>query len=130
MQMNANQTPEGVLAIQTLAMPSDTNANGDIFGGWLVSQMDLAGGIVAKQRAQSRVVTVSIHQMIFNKPVQVGDVISCYAHIEKIGRTSMTIKITVYKRQAHGDAFTQVTEGIFTYVAIDEMGKAIPVDRT
>lgn len=86
----------GEITIQTLAMPADTNPNGDVFGGWLVSQMDLAAGVLAKRVSQGRVVTVAINSMTFLKPVHVGDVISCYAKLLKTGRTSMTIDIDVW----------------------------------
>lgn len=121
--------PQGTLALQTVAMPADTNANGDIFGGWLVSQMDLGGGIIAKQRARQRVVTVAIESIIFHKPVRVGDIVSCYAEILKIGRTSMQICVTVWSMQPHAIAFERVTEGLFTYVAIDEQGAPTPIDK-
>ena len=113
----------GELAIQTLAMPADTNANGDIFGGWLVSQMDLAGAVCAKQRASSRVVTIAIDAMVFHLPVKVGDLVCCYTDITKVGMTSITVKIEAWSiSHANGD-IQQVTEGIFTYVAITAEGK-------
>lgn len=119
---------KGQLAIQTLAMPANTNANGDIFGGWLVSQMDLAGGIIAKQRARGRITTVAINSMVFHQPVHVGDVVCCYAVIEKIGRTSMTIKVEVYVHRDKSGTEIKVTEGDFIYVAIDDNGRPRPVD--
>ena len=117
------RTPKGELAIQTLAMPANTNANGDIFGGWLVSQMDLAAGVLAKKVACGRVATVSIHSMSFLKPVHVGDVISCYVSLQKVGRTSMTINVEVWVLPAAQSAIYQVTEGVFVFVAIDKDGK-------
>lgn len=122
--------PTGELVIRTLAMPKDTNANGDIFGGWLVSEMDLGGAILAKNISQSRVVTVAIDKMIFHYPVKVGDVVCCYAELLKKGNTSMTIKIQSWSIPYQGQKRNLVTEGIFTYVAINEQGKPIPVDRT
>lgn len=108
------------LAIRTIAMPRDTNPNGDIFGGWLVSQMDLAAGIVASVRARGRVVTVAIDSLTFHKPVFVGDEVSCYANLERVGRTSMAIKVEVWVRRALTKNTRKVTEGTFTFVAIDE----------
>ena len=102
-------------------MPSDTNTHGDIFGGWLMSQMDLAGGIAAGQRAKGRIVTVAVEQMVFHLPVKVGNVVSCYSEIIKIGRTSIKIKIEVWaQRHDDLDEPAKVTEGIFTYVALDK----------
>lgn len=120
---------KGQLAIQTLAMPAHTNANGDIFGGWLVSQMDLAGAIIGKQLALSRVVTVAIDSMIFHLPVAVGDLICCYGDVLKVGRTSMTIKIEVWRICMKTNEQHRVTDGIFTYVAIDDNGKPQAVKR-
>lgn len=108
------------LAIRTIAMPRDTNPNGDMFGGWLVSQMDSAAGKVASVRARGRVVTVAIDSLTFHKPVFVGDEVSCYAHLLRIGRTSMAIKVEVWVRRALTNNICKVTEGTFTFVAIDE----------
>lgn len=116
-------SPKGEVTIQTLAMPADTNANGDIFGGWLVSQMDLAAGVLAKKLAQGRVATVAIHSMTFLKPVHVGDVITCYVELVKQGKTSMTIAVQVWSETLATRRKYQVTEGIFVFVAIDEHGK-------
>lgn len=116
-------TPKGELAIQTLAMPASTNANGDIFGGWLVSQMDLAAGILAKRLALGRVATVAIHSMSFLKPVHVGDLVSCYVNLVKQGNTSMTICVEVWAHPATQRDAYQVTEGVFVFVAIDEEGR-------
>ncbi len=115
--------PKGKITIQTLAMPADTNANGDIFGGWLVSQMDLAGGVLAKELSKGRVATVAIDSMTFLKPVHVGDVISCYADAIKTGNSSMTIHIEVWAKPASMSCQYSVTKGTFVYVAIDEHGK-------
>ncbi|PWY56587.1 acyl-CoA thioester hydrolase YciA [Legionella qingyii] len=122
-------TPQGELAIQTLAMPADTNANGDIFGGWIVSQMDLAAGILAKRLALGRVVTVAIHSMSFLKPVHVGDLVSCYVTLVKQGNTSMTFRVEVWAHPATQNETYQVTEGVFVFVAIDEKGKARQVPK-
>lgn len=118
-----NQTPAGELAIQTLAMPMNTNPHGDIFGGWLVSQMDLAAGILAKQFSKGRAATVAIDSMSFLHPVHVGDVVSCYVDLIRTGNTSLTIKVEVWKEVFVTGEKLQVTEGIFTFVAIDEAGR-------
>lgn len=108
-------------ALRTIAMPADTNPNGDIFGGWLLAQMDLAGGVVALRRAGGRVATVGIEAMTFHKPVIVGDEVSCFAHVEKVGRTSIRVRVETWvKRPRHEDEAIKVTEGVFTYVAIGE----------
>ena len=118
---NANSDPEGVLTSRTVAMPRDTNTHGDIFGGWLLSQMDLAGGVAAGRAAKGRVVTVAVKEMVFHLPVKVGNVVSCYALVINIGKTSITVKIEAWA-QRHDvlDEASKVTEGMFTYVAIDE----------
>ena len=120
---------KGELAIKTIAMPANTNANGDIFGGWLVAQMDLAGSIIAIQRANARVTTVAIDKMVFHKPVHIGNTISCYGKILRVGNTSLAIKIEVWKVGLYTNEAQSVTEGIFTYVAIDKHGKSQPVDK-
>ncbi|EJL6344908.1 acyl-CoA thioester hydrolase YciA [Vibrio cholerae] len=123
-----NQTvnsPKGQLLLRTLAMPADTNANGDIFGGWIMSQLDLAGGILAKEISCGRIVTVSVSSITFKKPVKVGDVVCCYGECTKIGRTSMSINLEVWvkpvKEEGVGERF-QVCEATFNYVAIDANG--------
>lgn len=119
--------PQGQLAIQTIAMPADTNANGDIFGGWLVSQMDLAGAVIAKQHAHGRVVTVAIDSMSFHQPVQVGDLVCCYGAVVKVGTTSMTIRVEVWTISMTTEELCHVTEGNFIYVAIDDKGAPRPI---
>lgn len=114
-------------ALRAIAMPADTNQRGDIFGGWLLSQMDLAGGIAAIRRSRGRVATVAITSMTFKRPVFVGDEVSCYAEVVKVGHTSMTIKIESWVRRGVGDDAIKVTEGIFSYVAIDEQRRPRPV---
>ena len=116
-------------AIRTIAMPADTNPHGDIFGGWLVCQMDLAGATVATRRAGGRVVTIAITAMVFHRPVCVGDEVSCYASVAKTGNTSTTIKIESWARRARGADTVpiKVTEGIFTYVKVDADGHPVPV---
>lgn len=110
-------------SIRTLAMPADTNPNGDIFGGWLMSQMDIAGGVSAHARAGGRVVTVGVEAMTFHSPVRVGDVVCCYTDIINTGRTSLTVVVEVWVlRQQDPDNRVKVTEGTYTYVAIDAAG--------
>ena len=116
-------------ALRTIAMPADTNANGDMFGGWLLAQMDLAGSVIATQTSKSRVATVGIQAMSFKRPVLVGDEVSCYTRIEKIGHTSITVHIETWARRARRGEIAKVTEGLFTYVAIGEDHKPIPVNR-
>lgn len=121
-------TPEGrIPAVRTLAMPADTNPAGDIFGGWLLAQMDVAGGIVAYGRAQGRVATVAVDAMTFHAPVYVGDVVSCYAEVVKVGRSSLTVQIETWVQRARTGDPVKVTEGRFTFVAISEDGKPRPV---
>jgi len=110
-------------AIRTVAMPADANANGDIFGGWVLSQMDLAGGAIASQVSQGRTVTVAIEAMTFHKPVFVGDLVSCYAEAVKKGRTSITVKIDTYATRRLSGEVVRVTEGTFVYVAINDQGR-------
>jgi len=112
------------LAIRVMAMPADTNAAGDIFGGWLMSQVDIAGSIIARRRADGRTVTVAVDSFQFRQPVFVGDVISCYAKITRVGRTSMTINVKAFaERQQENHEILLVTEADLTYVAVDENRK-------
>jgi len=120
MSTDRQEPPDSEPALRTTAMPADTNADGDIFGGWLLSQMDLAGANVATRRADCRVATVGIDGMSFHKPVYVGDELSCYATIERTGNTSLTVDIEAWVRRSRRQEFVLVTEGIFTYVALDE----------
>ena len=125
------QTPGGMMVLRTVAMPKDTNPNGDIFGGWIMAQMDIAAGIVAKQVARSRAATVAVDAIRFLRPVGVGNVVTCYGKLERIGNTSMTIKVEVWATLAD-QAIEQehcVTEAAFTFVAIDDDGRPIPVKR-
>ncbi len=121
--------PHGELVIRTIAMPAYTNSNGDIFGGWLVSQMDLGGAIYARNICRSRVTTVAIDAMVFLNPVHVGDIVNCHASLVKVGRTSMKIDVEAWVQRASDGSLVRVTEGIFTYVAIDEKGRPQPVHR-
>ncbi len=120
------RTPQGEMVLRTLAMPADTNANGDIFGGWVMSQMDMGGAILAKEIAEGRVVTVRVDGMTFLKPVAVGDVVSCYARCIKIGNSSITINVEVWIKKVSSEPIGQrycTTEAVFIYVAIDDQGK-------
>ncbi|MFN7132444.1 MAG: acyl-CoA thioesterase [Myxococcales bacterium] len=123
----SDHDPRGEPAIRVLAMPADTNANGDIFGGWLMSQMDIAGATVAIRRAQGRVVTVAVDAMTFHLPVYVGDIVSCYGRVVKVGRTSVQVHIEAWARRGRGSTEEKVTEGTFTYVAIGEDRKSRPL---
>lgn len=116
-------------SLRTIAMPKDANANGDVFGGWMLSQMDLAGSVIAHQTAKTRVATIGIEAMSFQKPVFIGDEISCYCRVERIGRTSITIHIETWARGRLDEKARKVTEGKFTYVAIDQNRQPIPVIR-
>lgn len=111
------------LAMLTTAMPADTNPSGDIFGGWLMSQMDLAAGNIAARVSRGRVATIAVDGMLFLKPVQVGDEVSVYAKLLSVGRTSMKIKVDAYRRPRESLEKTRVTEGTFTFVAIDAEGR-------
>jgi acyl-CoA thioesterase YciA len=120
--------PQGTLTLQTIAMPADTNANGDIFGGWLMAQMDLGSSVLARGRARGRVATVAVEAMTFHRPVQVGDVVSIHAEMQREGGTSMVIGIEVWAlRQPSGMRF-KVTEATFVFVAVDDTGakRALP----
>lgn len=125
--MTEAKRPAGEPAIRTVAMPADTNPNGDIFGGWLMAQMDIAGSVAAVRRAKGRVATVAVAGMSFHKPVLVGDLVSCYAAIAKIGRTSMTITVETWIDRRSGESY-QVTEGTFVYVALDDQGRPRAVE--
>ncbi|MBQ0796455.1 MULTISPECIES: acyl-CoA thioesterase [Zhongshania] len=120
--------PTGELALQTVAMPADTNPSGDIFGGWLMSQMDLAGSITASRRAGGRVATVAVDAMAFMTPVRVGAVVSCYTEILDVGRSSIRVRVEVWITSLHQDEPAKVTEGEFVFVAIDGNGRTRVVD--
>ncbi|TGD72764.1 acyl-CoA thioesterase [Mangrovimicrobium sediminis] len=124
-----NPTPQGDLALQTVAMPRDTNPSGDIFGGWLVSQMDLAGMVTASEVAGGRVATVAIEGMAFLTPVHVGAVVSCYCDVLEIGRSSIRIVVEVWINSKHDGEPIKVTEGDFVFVAIDETGRTRAIKR-
>jgi len=115
--------------IRTAPAPADMNGNGDIFGGWVMAQMDIAGGIAAARVAQGRVATVAVAGMTFNKPIKVGDVVSIYGDVERIGNTSVSIKLeTIVQRRLDPEPI-KVTEGIFVFVAIDDQGRPRPIPK-
>lgn len=115
--------PRGTLCLQTIAMPGDANPNGDIFGGWLVSQMDLAAGVAARKRAQGRTATVAIDAMVFLRPVKVGDIVGFYTEILSTGRSSMKIMVEVWTEHDTSGAYTKLTEGLFTFVSLNDQGR-------
>jgi acyl-CoA thioesterase YciA len=121
--IDTNPIPHGDLALQTVAMPKDTNPSGDIFGGWLMSQMDIAGMVTASEVAEGRVATVAIDGMAFLTPVHVGAVVSCYCDVLEIGRSSIRIMVEVWINSKHDGEPIKVTEGEFVFVAIDENGR-------
>ena len=123
----AEERPTGDLTVRTIAMPADTNANGDIFGGWVLSQMDQAGGIAGVERAQGRVVTVAVEAMTFIRPVRVGDVLCVYTRVDRVGRTSMKIHLEAWARRFQTQFREKVTEATFTFVAIDDEGRPRPI---
>jgi acyl-CoA thioesterase YciA len=113
--------------VRTLAMPADTNPSGDIFGGWVLAQMDIAAGMVAAQRAHGRVATAALDGMSFHRPVFVGDIVSCYARVTRVGRSSMTVQVDTFARRGRTGEEVKVTSGRFTLVAIDDQGRPRPV---
>ncbi|MDH0032635.1 MULTISPECIES: acyl-CoA thioesterase [unclassified Acinetobacter] len=114
--------PEGTLSLQNIAMPADTNWSGDVFGGWIVSQMDLAGAIHVERFSKGRCATIAINQMTFLVPVKVGNVISCYTKILKVGNTSVQVQIEVWNSHDDSREPVRITEGVFTFVAVDVNG--------
>ncbi|MEM7021594.1 MAG: acyl-CoA thioesterase [Pseudomonadota bacterium] len=118
---------KGQPAVRTLAMPADTNPSGDIFGGWVIAQMDIAAGVVAAQRAHGRVATVALDGIHLHLPIYVGDLVSCHADVVRIGRSSMTIKVETFATRSTTGEEVKVTEGHFTMVAIDAEGRPRPV---
>jgi acyl-CoA thioesterase YciA len=119
--------PHGALTLQTIAMPGDTNANGDIFGGWLMAQMDLGSSVLARSRACGRVATVAVEAMAFHRPVHVGDVVSIHAEMVREGTTSMTIDVEVWVTRQPSGQRLKVTEAKFIFVAVDEAGRKRPL---
>lgn len=126
--MKNDEKPTGVLTLRTLAMPGDANAAGDIFGGWVMAQMDLACGIRAAERAHGRVVTAAVKEMVFKKPVKIGDTLGIYIDIVKVGRTSMTLQVDAWVQRYLSPIIEKVTDAKIVMVAIDEDGnpKSIP----
>ena len=135
MKHDETEEPQGELLLRTLAMPADTNPHGDIFGGWIMSQMDIAGGILAKEISCARTVTVAVDSIVFIRPVQVGDVVCCYGDVLKIGTTSIKISLEVWVKKASqigndmGQIRFKVTKAAFTYVAMDNNGKKQAINR-
>ena len=127
--MDDDTEPKGDLILRTIAMPSDVNMNGDIFGGWVLSQMDIAAGIVSREISQGRSATIAVDAMKFIRPVAIGDVLCVYAQLLRVGRSSMAIEIEAWVRRGTIGAREKVTEAIFTFVAIDENGAPRPVPR-
>jgi acyl-CoA thioesterase YciA len=126
--MNENiHGPVGELTLRTLAMPSDANAAGDIFGGWVMAQMDLACGIRAAERAKGRVVTAAVKEMSFAKPMKIGDTLCIYTHIQRVGRTSMVLKVEAWAQRYLSDLMEKVTDAEFVMVALDKAGSPTPV---
>lgn len=118
------------LSLRVVALPSDANGSGDIFGGWIMSQVDIAGSIPAVRRARGRVVTVAVNSMEFHKPVYINDLVSCYARILKVGRTSITVAVDVYaQRNPESEDCVPVTRATLTYVAVDREGRPRPVEK-
>ena len=124
---NTGEAPRGDLTVRLIAMPADTNANGDIFGGWVLSQMDQAGGIAGVERAQGRVVTVKLDALTFIRPVRVGDVLCVYTAVDSVGRTSMKIHVEAWAQRFRTQLSEKVTVGAFTFVAVDDDGKPTPI---
>ena len=129
MTADAETEPQGALTIRTLAMPADTNPSGDIFGGWVMSQMDIAGAIAAVERVRGRVVTVAVEAMTFIAPVKVGDILCVYTTVERVGTTSITISMEAWARRNRIDERVKVTAGRFVYVALGEDGMKRPVSQ-
>lgn len=125
--MNAASKPNGELTLRTLAMPGDANAAGDIFGGWVMAQMDLSCGIRAAERARGRVVTAAVKEMAFAMPVKIGDTLCIYTDIVNVGRTSMTLKVEAWAQRYLSHVMEKVTDAIFVMVALDSTGKPTPV---
>ena len=122
-------TDRGEPTIRTVPMPADSNANGDIFGGWVLSQMDIAGGVLASRTAQGRTATVAITAMAFVQPIKIGDLVSVYGEVTRIGRTSITVRMETVVQRRLDPTPIRVTEGTFVYVAIDENGQPRPVPK-
>ena len=129
MSESAIEGPRGELTVRLIAMPRDTNANGDIFGGWVLTQMDQAGGIAAVEKARGRVVTIAIDAMTFIRPVKVGDVLCVYTAVDHVGRTSMKVHIEAWAKRFRTQHREKVTDATFTFVAVDDSGRPRPVSQ-
>ncbi len=127
--MSAKTLERKTASLRTLAMPAHANPSGDIFGGWIMSQMDIAGGIFAYELAQGRVATVAVDAMAFHLPVYVGDVVSCYCDLKQVGTTSIAVEVETWVRRRATRQLEKVTEGCFTFVAIDQDGRPRPVPK-
>jgi acyl-CoA thioesterase YciA len=133
--MSANTSPAGVqlptdeeLVLKVIPMPADSNANGDIFGGWVMAQVDLAGSVIPARYTRGRMATVAVNEFIFKQPVRVGDILTFFSKLVRIGRTSITVKVEVYaERFSAQGRYVKVTEASLTYVAIDEQGRPRPI---
>ena len=129
--MSTNTSPPGIqlptdqeLVLKVIPMPADCNSNGDIFGGWVMAQVDLAGSVLPARYTQGRMATVAVNEFIFKQPVRVGDILSFFSKVTRIGRTSITVKVEVYAERFHTQGrYVKVTEASLTYVAIDDNGK-------
>ncbi len=129
--MIEDELPAAQPAIRVVAMPADTNARGDIFGGWIMSHVDIAGSICAQKAVAGRVVTVAVNAFQFRRPVFVGDLISCYGRVLRIGTTSITVAVEVYaERESLGRGCIRVTEATLTYVHVDDQGNPVPIGKT
>ncbi|MAS08431.1 MAG: acyl-CoA thioesterase [Ahrensia sp.] len=124
-----NDRPKGELTLRTLAMPGDTNAAGDIFGGWVMSQMDLASGIRGAEVAGGRIVTVAVNEMDFRMPVKVGDTLCVYTEVERVGTTSMVLRIEAWAQRYLSHVMEKVTDARFTMVKLDSDGRPSPITR-
>jgi acyl-CoA thioesterase YciA len=122
-----SEKPNGELTTRTMAMPADSNPSGDIFGGWVLSQMDIAAGICARERARCRVVTVALDGMHFIRPVKIGDILCVYTGIERVGNTSMDIHVEAWVQRGLTHRMVKVTQANFTFVALDDDGRPKPV---
>ena len=137
--MSASSNPAAVLkslpadmelVLKVIPMPADTNANGDIFGGWVMAQVDLAGSVIPARHTQGRMATVAVNEFVFKQPVRLGDILSFYSSLTRIGRTSVTVKVEVYaERFSAQGQYVKVTEASLTYVAIDEQGRPRPIPQ-
>ena len=133
--MSANASPAGIqvptdeeLVLKVIPMPADSNANGDIFGGWVMAQVDLAGSVIPARYTRGRMATVAVNEFIFKQPVRVGDILTFFSKLVRIGRTSITVKVEVYAERFSAQGhYVKVTEASLTYVAIDEQGRPRPI---